>query len=374
MPASEAGLRIAVFTDGFEFHRDRIAKDMLQRQAVWRAGDTLVWSLSWNDVQAALADVPETLAPNPLVERLATTDPTTVGKMGKLFEVDGFAGREQEGAFAWLARWLETPAAGLADKRRKWTRWAMFRAMLHARKADEDLRTALSKAAGGILPPLVAGSAGALGARSLLAACRLPDEPDGPGIRWLVAAGFGAAPDPEALFLALALEQAKGVSAKALLPWWRAFLRLATLAQFLPDAIAVDDRGLAVGAYANLLRGIEAERARPEAAASPPAVGAEAWEALAAELDPDRVAALRAAGVPVPELDDIGLDLVGTDGTVVAQAEIAWPDRRIALVGEPLDPEDLARLEPWSIMTVGEAIGDPRALGAAFVRTPEDVA
>jgi hypothetical protein len=176
------------------------------------------------------------------------------------------------------------------------------------------------------------------------------------------------------LFLALALEQAKGVSAKALLPWWRAFLRLATLAQFLPDAIAVDDRGLAVGAYANLLRGIEAERARPEAAAPPPAVGAEAWEALAAELDPDLVAALRAAGVPVPELDDIGLDLVGTDGAVVAQAEIAWPDRRIALVGEPLDPEDLARLEPWSIMTVGEAIGDPRALGAAFVRTPEDVA
>lgn len=374
MPASGAGLRIAVFTDGFEFHRDRIAKDMLQRQAVWRAGDTLVWSLSWNDVQAALADVPETLAPNPLVERLATTDPTTVGKMGKLFEVDGFAGREQEGAFAWLARWLETPAAGLADKRRKWTRWAMFRAMLHARKADENLRAAWSKAAAGILPPLVAGSAGALGARSLLAACRLPDEPDGPGIRWLVAAGFGAAPDPEALFLALALEQAKGVSAKALLPWWRAFLRLATLAQFLPDAIAVDDRGLAVGAYANLLRGIEAERARPEAAASPPAVGAEAWEALAAELDPDLVAALRAAGVPVPELDDIGLDLVGTDGTVVAQAEIAWPDRRIALVGEPLDPEDLARLEPWSTMTVGEAIGDPRALGAAFVRTPEDVA
>ena len=46
MPASEAGLRIAVFTDGFEFHRDRIAKDMLQRQAVWHAGDNLVWSLS----------------------------------------------------------------------------------------------------------------------------------------------------------------------------------------------------------------------------------------------------------------------------------------------------------------------------------------
>ncbi|HPE69724.1 MAG TPA: DEAD/DEAH box helicase [Thermotogota bacterium] len=42
---------IAVFTDGFSFHRDRVGEDIAQRMAIVRGGHILAWSISWLDVE-----------------------------------------------------------------------------------------------------------------------------------------------------------------------------------------------------------------------------------------------------------------------------------------------------------------------------------
>ncbi len=42
---------VAVFTDGFTFHKDNVAKDFLKRMAILQSGRYRVWSLSYNDVQ-----------------------------------------------------------------------------------------------------------------------------------------------------------------------------------------------------------------------------------------------------------------------------------------------------------------------------------
>ena len=42
---------IAVFTDGFTFHKDIAADDTLKREAIRRSGNYIVWSLSYKDVQ-----------------------------------------------------------------------------------------------------------------------------------------------------------------------------------------------------------------------------------------------------------------------------------------------------------------------------------
>ena len=55
-PAREAsaGERpIAIFMDGFEYHRDRTGEDSAKRLALVRAG-YLVWSLTWHDLEAVL--------------------------------------------------------------------------------------------------------------------------------------------------------------------------------------------------------------------------------------------------------------------------------------------------------------------------------
>jgi hypothetical protein len=48
------GLPIAVFTDGFEYHKGRVADDSVKREAIRRSGKYRVWGLSFADVEAAL--------------------------------------------------------------------------------------------------------------------------------------------------------------------------------------------------------------------------------------------------------------------------------------------------------------------------------
>ena len=45
---------IAVFLDGWTFHQGRIGHDLAQRQALLRSGRWDVWTLTWNDLDAAL--------------------------------------------------------------------------------------------------------------------------------------------------------------------------------------------------------------------------------------------------------------------------------------------------------------------------------
>lgn len=43
---------IAIFTDGFIYHKDKVTDDSLKREAIRRSGKYRVWSLSWRDVQS----------------------------------------------------------------------------------------------------------------------------------------------------------------------------------------------------------------------------------------------------------------------------------------------------------------------------------
>ena len=45
-------LPVAIFTDGFIYHKDRVADDTRKREAIRRSGKYRVWALSWRDVQS----------------------------------------------------------------------------------------------------------------------------------------------------------------------------------------------------------------------------------------------------------------------------------------------------------------------------------
>jgi DEAD/DEAH box helicase domain-containing protein len=55
-PINAAGhLPVAVFTDGFLYHKDIVADDTVKREAIRRSGNFRVWSLSYKDVQSVFA-------------------------------------------------------------------------------------------------------------------------------------------------------------------------------------------------------------------------------------------------------------------------------------------------------------------------------
>ncbi len=47
-----ARLPVAIFTDGFIYHKDKMADDTLKREAIRRSSRYRVWALSWRDVQS----------------------------------------------------------------------------------------------------------------------------------------------------------------------------------------------------------------------------------------------------------------------------------------------------------------------------------
>ena len=43
---------LAVFADGFIYHKDKVADDTLKRESIRRSDRFRVWSFSWKDVQS----------------------------------------------------------------------------------------------------------------------------------------------------------------------------------------------------------------------------------------------------------------------------------------------------------------------------------
>ena len=62
------------------------------------------------------------------------------------------------------------------------------------------------------------------------------------------------------------------------------------------------------------------------------------------------------AGVPAPDEDNIGYEVEGDDGEVVATVEIAWPDRQIGFMTAE-QAEDKEKLEKlgWKILNLLDA-------------------
>ena len=102
---------------------------------------------------------------------------------------------------------------------------------------------------------------------------------------------------------------------------WNGTLRLYNLLQFLPNAWWTTTRGVDLGGYP--------EFAPPREA--PPDFRPE-WKEALDEIDDglrDMLADLSGSGVEPPE---VGFELVGASGAVVAEAEVAWPDCKVAVL------------------------------------------
>ena len=86
----------------------------------------------------------------------------------------------------------------------------------------------------------------------------------------------------------------------------------------------------------------------------------DAWDAIKELLFDDDAKAFvelaKDAGVPAPDEDNIGYEVEGDDGEVVATVEIAWPDRRIGFmtVEQAEDKEKLEKLG-WKILNLLDA-------------------
>ena len=321
---------IAVFLDGLQFHRNRVGRDMAQRRALLASGSYYVWSLTWQDV--ATGEDNKRPARNYL-QKADSLFRTLLGKMGE--ERTQSAIRVVTGdSFDWLLQLLQEPDVSL------WQHTALAQAMLTIR-LNRDRETWL-RSADRLLPADLSEVMGAAASREG-AVCGMvdkgPDGSDDPVTLWATTTADhvnGLSNDAErclrGMTLALHLDTSSDQVPDNFEAAWNGFLRLYNLSQFLPEAYPVTSDRSDFAAYHELIG--SAPPVEPDSPSASRLTGEawdEAWDEAFENALPETeeiLATLREMEVPPPHMP-YGLT---NDGTIVAQAELGWPDQRVAIL------------------------------------------
>lgn len=311
------GLPIALFLDGWQFHKDRIGDDIAKRMAIARSGAFGVWSLTYDDIARFLepgATAPETAWSSALAGGVDQASPTY-----ERFGVHEFTSFHTQTAFEQLRQRL----AGLSDE--KLLRVGLVLALragaaaFDAEKYAELNASQSGKALADLevfkwpVAPEVGRCWSALNSQYQIALqARSGDLKSLPGdvanrelqpcvvMRW--------AKDDPAM---------SDVDRRRLWQqWWQA----ANLLMPIGNAWAVADVGCDLGSLAGA----------PAYQASSGMTGD--WESaagLAASAVQGLLGGLFEAGLPAPQ---VGFELMGGDDCVAGDCELAWPARKVAVL------------------------------------------
>ncbi|MDM8549544.1 DEAD/DEAH box helicase [Desulfobacterales bacterium HSG2] len=312
----DRGKPVAVFTDGFFHHRDRAAQDMAQRSAIAQSGRYYVWSLSWKDVENRRHPRGEYFE-NPLIPR----DAGKYKKLLGLYSIESFQNVCKSDSFAWLIRFLANPEP------EKWAYYAFTHGLLlldKQRFSTPSAKKEWSDKARKHLPEEIA---------------EILDDVSGPCFYGLSESG-----DAESfvrIFAAIesAAIQSGRISEMRLAcslsdlpekremqefePAWNGWLRLYNLFQFLPSAFFSTHGEKTGGEYDGIPDNRQTEPAGDRF---------DEWEEVRELTDPelhDLLRKLAQKGWPAPQ---VGYELADKNGKIVGEAELAWSDRKTALL------------------------------------------
>ena len=347
---------VAVFTDGFAFHRDATSDDSLKRMALVRAG-FLVWSLTWHDLEFVFGkapDVPDLLSGVHASDTMAALQ----RRLDARWDTAGLRSRLAEPTLMLLVNYLRAPEP---------TRWkqSVFTALFglfdqpwmlsDALRADFDhAATALPgqtrDALGELPPPIAVAGIGAWNGSEPACFDLFMAFP-------LAAVQQG---DPDAATVVVHLhDDQESRQPDGYRRIWNGVLRLFTLLQFLPGAWWTTRTGVERNVYPEFPPPAESPAA-PQPASGP---SDEDWDGatdLAAPEVHDLLGELSGRGAPVPE---VGFELVGAGGAVLAEAELGWPTHRVAVLLANRQADVVAfEAAGWqAFMTGGDQLADALA-------------
>jgi DEAD/DEAH box helicase domain-containing protein len=397
---------IAVFCDGWTDHQHSLREDAQKRSAILASGQCWVWSVTYDDVQAALGgQLDHTL--DPLTVVLSRYDVNQPPPQIPRAQERAFIRHAVMGLLAWLA----TPGDALADpgavaQMQRNALW-LGALMIPSNQADKAvcqrqlarwlprLPEPIRSPGSGFAPSVGRGKPGA-------------DQGDWPATYvgwWPMVWAYPTPPGPgwRAPGVIILDEQAAGNAGELHLAW-RRWLQLANAMQFLPGTLMVTASGLdaqdyeafataavsggitggatggttggisggitggtpgaaagaAAGAATRAITGAVAPAALGMAA-SAAFLGQEAmraaWEdALEHVLSALRpgLHALALVGVDLPEL---GYELVDAKGEVSADCELAWiAPKRVVLRDDQLDLRDAWEAAGWQVVQLDEGL------------------
>ena len=348
---------IAVFCDGWAYHKDITRDDAAKRNAILASGKFWVWSVTWQEVVAAISGSSET----DLRERL---DAMALSDLPSQLQGMIDPAHWTRHSVAALLHWLEAPVTDGKDGRAlrcaKHAGATAFRMIPDPHKpesaAQEGQLELFWNELLGTLPcekPAKAKASGNLNESILkfrywitkaLLDPQTP-QPKSPGLLVLDPAAAESEPDQHLA--------------------WRRWLWMFNTLQHLPGVFLATREGLLGQDHSAIMLADGARPASGGGQAAEAAGWAEVMDQVMESLLPG-LKELLDAGVPVP--NEVGFELE-EDGEVVAECEIAWTSRKVVLLlDHHADTETVWTERGWQVVTVSP--GWPGQLTAKLNAAP----
>ena len=341
---------VAVFTDGFLYHKDIVSDDTNKREAIRRSGKFRVWSLSVKDVQSVFAPQGDFYT-NTLEAEKMPSGKTMYQNMIKKQKADVIEPAKLS-SFDLLLEYLKLPDAERVFKGQAYAyslsllEPALMKNNLAFNNWEKNVKAVNEQThftdvdfvfPGTIFGSWIPRSSNAhLAIYSAVLASKLKAE--------------------GAVAVCAVLNDEKDDRTDKYEQEWNGLWRFYNLMQFSEEFIAVSSVGISHMDY--LALPVVGEAADDSIISM--SAGDDTWNAIKELLfDNDAKAFVelaKDAGVPAPNEDDVGYEVEGDDGEVVATVEIAWPDRRVGFMTAE-QAEDKEKLEKlgWRILSLLDA-------------------
>lgn len=342
---------IAVFCDGWADHQHCVQDDAQKRSAIVASNRLWVWSVTHDDVKAALGGTLDSDLESPLAA-LSRHDGSKAPAHIPRAQEKSYTQHAVARLLNWLAVGHDStgihPALGQLQRNALWMGFLMIPSTAEDKDACTHqlaqwrprLPEALREPGAGFAPS-VARTQGA---------CTM--------LGWWPMA-WAKRTEPEAGWTApgvVVLDEAAADNGEVLHQSWRRWLQLFNAMQFLPGMLMVTGTGLDAHDYDAL-----ANSGTADAPAGATSTGQEAlfavWKVVLDQTLAEMQTGLKRlalAGAPVPEL---GLELANAKGQVRADSELAWTTEKLAVLRADqadLTPEWVAA--GWQVIELDEGL------------------
>ena len=317
---------VAVFTDGFSYHKDSVSDDFLKRMAILRSGRFRVWSLSYLDVQDVFKSQGDYWTDTLCYEKTASgsklymryvksknaQDLMVSGKTPFELLIEYLSRPDAEDCFAAHARAFafSLPDWGLMKNRKAYDAQAgVWLRAYESMDAQMD-PVPFDKAIYGCWEPRQM-----LGNLAIYAMQSMEDKEK----KW------------DAPIWVLAVLNDGASRTDHYQSDWNGYLNFFNVMQFMPDALFMTQQGMDARIYTALLP--EVSELSPNSAPGMAEDDMAAWEEYFEYFDDaekEMATMLIKAHIPAP--DCLGYELENEKGAVIGDAFLAWETRRMALL------------------------------------------
>lgn len=333
---------VVVFCDGWAYHKDSMRADALKRSAIVASGRYWVWSVTHQDVAAALAVNLDTDLESPLVA-LSRHDGSKAPETVPRAQERAFTHHAVARLLQWLALGADVgstdPASEAMQRNAVWLEFLMIPSSPDDKAACDGQRAHWLPRLPQYLREPGAGYAPVM------------SRANGPAVIvgwWAMALAKGLpAPGTWSSPGAVVLDESAAPDEDALHRGWRRWLQLYNTAQFIPGVLMATASGLDAHDYESLGTmdgGIQAP-GKPQGHAGLSA----AWQAVQEQTLAELAGGLKALAVAGGLPPEVGTELADEKGKVLADAELTWVDQKLALLRpDQADLADAWRAAGWS--------------------------